>query len=234
MSQLRTTTSSIRPGHLRVALVDDHEVIAAAVREALWLAPELVLVTAAPTVDALLARGVDPLDLVVLDLRLQEGSSPQRNVARLTAAGYPVVAFTSGEDAHLLRAAARTPVLGILCKSEPVSVITAALIRAAHGSPVMTPEWPLPCRTIPSAQTLASPRRNRAFSPFSLTATAALPPQLKQASPHRPSRTTSAASARSTHESAVPRPPRSTSTNALWKTDSSPTQATPDPSSDSP
>jgi DNA-binding NarL/FixJ family response regulator len=121
--------------------VDDHEVIAAAVREALWHAPELVLVTAAPTVDALLARGVGPLNLVVLDLRLQDGSSPQRNVARLTSSGFPVVAFTSGEDAHLLRAAARTPVLGILRKSEPISVITAALIRAAHGSPVMTPEW---------------------------------------------------------------------------------------------
>lgn len=135
MSQLRTTTDPIQPGRRRVALVDDHEVIAAAVRGAMWHAPQLALVTAAPTVDALLARGVGTLDLVVLDLRLQDGSSPQRNVNRLISAGYPVVAFTSGKDAHLLRAAAAPRYSGSSARANP---------SASSPRPLSAPRTVLP------------------------------------------------------------------------------------------
>jgi two-component system, NarL family, response regulator DevR len=126
---------------LRVGLVDDHEVIATAVRAALRQTRELELVASAPTVDALFARAVPRLHLVVLDLRLADGSSPANNVDRLMEAGCNVIAFTSGESPYLLRTVARTPVLGIVRKSEPLHALTNALLRAAHGQPVMTAEW---------------------------------------------------------------------------------------------
>lgn len=128
-------------GPLRVGLVDDHQVIATAVRAALAQTRELELVAAAPTVDGLLRRAPGRLQLVVLDLRLADGSSPANNVERLTAAGSHVVAFTSGESPYLLRAVARTEVLGIVRKSEPLHALTTALLRAAYGQPVITAEW---------------------------------------------------------------------------------------------
>lgn len=127
-------------GRLQVGLVDDHEVIGAAVRAALRANAELELVTVAPTVDALLAER-RRLDLAVLDLRLADGSSPVNNVDRLIQAGCHVVAYTSGENPYLLRAVARTPVLGIVRKSEPLEALTSALVRAAHGQPVVTSDW---------------------------------------------------------------------------------------------
>ncbi len=126
---------------LRVGLVDDHEVIATAVRAALRQTRELELVAFAPTVDGLLAKSPARLHLVVLDLRLADGSSPANNVDRLVDAGCNVIAFTSGESPYLLRAVARTPVLGIVRKSEPLHALTTALLRAAHGQPVVTAEW---------------------------------------------------------------------------------------------
>ena len=116
---------------LRVGLVDDHEVIATAVRAALRQTRELELVAFAPTVDGLFAKAAGRLHLVVLDLRLADGSSPANNVDRLIDAGCNVIAFTSGESPYLLRAVARTPVLGIVRKSEPLHALTTALLHAA-------------------------------------------------------------------------------------------------------
>ena len=143
---------------LRVGLVDDHEVIGTAVRTALRSTGELELVAVAPTVDALLAQRLRPLDLVVLDLRLADGSSPVNNVDQLVRAGSNVIAYTSGESPYLLRAVARTPVLGIVRKSEPLEALTTALIRAAYGQPVMTSDW---ARTVESDPLLADAKLSR-------------------------------------------------------------------------
>lgn len=124
-----------------VGLVDDHEVIAAAVHTALLHTPQLELTASAPTVEGVLARANGRLDLALLDLRLGDGSSPAANVERLVQAGCDVLVYTSGESRHLLREVARTPVLGILRKSEPLPVLTTALVRAARGLPSITPEW---------------------------------------------------------------------------------------------
>jgi DNA-binding NarL/FixJ family response regulator len=146
------------PDRLRVALVDDHEIIGTAVRAALRSTGELELVAVAPTVDALLAQRLRILDLVVLDLRLADGSSPVNNVDRLVRAGSNVIAYTSGESPYLLRAVARTPVLGIVRKSEPLEALTTALIRAAHGQPVVTSDW---ARTVESDPLLADAKLSR-------------------------------------------------------------------------
>lgn len=123
-----------------VALVDDHEVIALALREAIGQAPGLEFAGVAPTVDAALERFPDA-GLVVLDLRLADGSSPIGNVDRLTARGVSVIVYTSGENPYLLRLVATTPILGIVRKSDPVSVLVETLRQAAGGQAVMSTEW---------------------------------------------------------------------------------------------
>ncbi|MGO2112601.1 MAG: helix-turn-helix transcriptional regulator [Pseudoclavibacter sp.] len=124
----------------RVGLVDDHEIVAVALRASLDDMAEADFIRAAGTVDELLAVD-DDLDLVVLDLRLADGSSPVGNVERLRAAGLRVLAFTSGENPYLVRAAARTDVAGIIRKSEPVGVLHDAIRRAANDDPVVSPDW---------------------------------------------------------------------------------------------
>jgi len=126
------------PNH--VVLIDDHEIIALALREAITRVPGLVFVGVAPTVSAVLDDYPDA-GLVVLDLRLADGSSPIGNVERLVAHGAAVIAYTSGESPYLLRLVATTPILGIVRKSDPLNVLVETLQQAADGRAVMSTEW---------------------------------------------------------------------------------------------
>jgi two-component system, NarL family, response regulator DevR len=125
---------------VRVALVDDHEIVSFAIAAATETTDRLSYWGVAATVDDLLARDPHP-DLVVLDLRLADGSSPIGNVDKLRAAGAAVVAFTSGENPYLVRLAARTPVLGIVRKSAPIATLVETLVAAAEGQVVMSADW---------------------------------------------------------------------------------------------
>jgi DNA-binding NarL/FixJ family response regulator len=123
-----------------VALVDDHEIVAVAVRAALEQTPDLRYVGAAGTVQELLVEHPHP-HVVVLDLRLADGSSPVANVDTLTAAGARVLVLTSGESPYLVRSVAKAPVFGIVRKSAPLTVLVEALQAAAAGATSMSPEW---------------------------------------------------------------------------------------------
>ncbi|QWT24558.1 response regulator transcription factor [Subtercola sp. PAMC28395] len=116
----------------KVAVVDDHAFVSAALAAILADHPSLQLVGDAPTVPALLTLDLAP-DLVVLDLRLADGSSPVNNVGRLRDAGAEVLAYTSAEHPQLIRAAAKTPLLGLVRKSAPLDTLVDALEAAATG-----------------------------------------------------------------------------------------------------
>jgi DNA-binding NarL/FixJ family response regulator len=124
----------------RVVLIDDHEIIALALREAITRIPNQVYDGVTATVDDALEQHPDA-GLVVLDLRLADGSSPIGNVERLVERGAAVIAYTSGENPYLLRLVATTPILGIVRKSDPVSVLVETLRQAADGRAVMSTEW---------------------------------------------------------------------------------------------
>ncbi|MEU7629166.1 response regulator transcription factor [Nocardia sp. NPDC049220] len=127
----------------RVGLVEDHESVAIGL--AAMLAPEadLDLVLAAGTVAELLAAvdGATKLDLVVLDLRLADGSTPEDNVRALRDRGIEVLVFTGADNAFLVRSAARAGVLGVVRKSEDVPTVVGAVRRAASGEQVVTTDW---------------------------------------------------------------------------------------------
>lgn len=125
----------------RVILIDDHEVIALALREALAAEPDLEFVGVAPTVADALALAGRAGGIAVLDLRLTDGSSPVRNVERLIEAGFDVVAYTSGESPYLLRLAAQTPILALVRKSEPLARLIDALRGASGGRATMSTDW---------------------------------------------------------------------------------------------
>lgn len=139
--QARALAAPVRTEPARIGLIDDHAAVAIAVRAALERTSELCLVTSATTVDGLRSTCRDMPEIVVLDLRLADGTSPATNVERLTAAGSQVLAYTSGESRYLLREVARTGVLGIVRKSEPLSALPAALLDIVRGHPRMDLTW---------------------------------------------------------------------------------------------
>ncbi|MEV0292802.1 response regulator transcription factor [Nocardia sp. NPDC050710] len=130
----------------RIGLVEDHESVAIGLAAMLAPEPDLDLVLTAGTVPELLAAAepvstAPDLDLVVLDLRLADGSSPEDNVRALRARGIEVLVFTGADNAFLVRAAARAGVLGVVRKSEDVPTVVAAVRRAASGEQVVTTDW---------------------------------------------------------------------------------------------
>ncbi len=129
-----------RPQPVRVGIVDDHEVTVLGVVALLAETQDLRVCGQAATVPELLVGG-ETYDVVVLDLRLADGSSPRDNVAALAATGARVLAYTSGEDPALLRAAARAGVSGMVRKGEPPDVLIDAVRQAVRDEVVASTEW---------------------------------------------------------------------------------------------
>jgi len=126
----------------RVALIDDHEIVARGFAGLFATIPDIRVVATVATVAELLDLvGDSRIDLVILDLRLSDGSTVTANVDSLRARGWAVLAFTGGDDAVAMRAAARSGVLGVVRKSEPTDVLLDAVTRAAAGDTIASTEW---------------------------------------------------------------------------------------------
>lgn len=124
----------------RVGVIEDHSSVVLGLRAMLADHPGVEVAASAGTVTELLDQGLD-LDLVLLDLRLADGSSPTANVERLRAADLETLVFTGAENPYLVRLAAKAGVLGVIRKSEPTEVVVAAIVAAAEGRQVVTTEW---------------------------------------------------------------------------------------------
>ncbi len=124
----------------RIGVVEDHGVVVAGLRGLIAAEPDLAITAAAPTVTELL-DGTTELDLVILDLRLPDDSTPGANIAALRAVGIETLVFTSGDEPYLVREAARAEVLGVVRKSERDDTVLAAIRTAAAGRPVPTLDW---------------------------------------------------------------------------------------------
>lgn len=127
----------------RVALIDDHEIVARGFADLFGALECIEVVATVATVEHLLEspETTAGIDLVILDLRLSDESRVADNVDRLRAIGAQVLAFTGGDDANLMRIAARSGVLGVVRKSEPTAVLLDVVHRAAHGEVIASTEW---------------------------------------------------------------------------------------------
>ena len=156
-------------GALHLALVDDHEIVHEGLRAALSAHPDLRLEWACTTVPELLAATPAPdghaPELVLLDLRLADGSSPELNVRALRDRGLAVVALTSAENPYLIRQAARAGVQAVLRKTEPVGRLVEAIRLAAAGSVVPSIEWAAALDSDPDLPRVGlSPRQQQVLS----------------------------------------------------------------------
>jgi DNA-binding NarL/FixJ family response regulator len=124
----------------KIALVEDHALIALGFRDLVGTASDLRLVGMVDTVAGLdgLAESVD---LVVLDLRLADGSLPADNVRAVHERGAHVLVYTGAEDRRLIQSAARSGALGLIRKSADAETLLEAIRTAASGREVFGVDW---------------------------------------------------------------------------------------------
>ncbi|GAB33994.1 response regulator transcription factor [Gordonia otitidis] len=124
----------------RIGVVDDHAQIVRGLRATFAEHDALELTAGADTVADLLAITTD-LDLVLLDLRLDDGTSPLINIAALTDAGIPVLVYTSGDEMFLVRQAASAGVMGVIRKNARDAELLDGIMQALDGKVVASIDW---------------------------------------------------------------------------------------------
>lgn len=126
---------------LTIGAIDDHPALLhgleAVLREALGLGIDFV---PAPTVRQFLAARRH-CDVTLLDLSLDDDTSPVENVERLVAAGYPVLLYTQEHHQRPVARGLLAGASGVVLKTQPLSDLVAAIRQVAVGEPYLNAEW---------------------------------------------------------------------------------------------
>jgi two-component system nitrate/nitrite response regulator NarL len=123
-----------------VAAVDDHPIVLDGI--AAWLAAGgggIRVVGTAASVAALLAGPGRRARVVLLDLDLDDGTTVDRNVSDVLAAGPAVLVLAASDKPPAVRAAMRAGALGYVLKSEDVATVRAAIAAVAAGKDWISP-----------------------------------------------------------------------------------------------
>ncbi len=127
---------------VRVLIVDDHEVLASALAQALDAEPDLVAVGAAGTLEraAALIPTTTP-DVLLLDHRLPDGDGVDAvRWLRTLRPSMAVIILTASAAEHVMVSAIEAGVSGFLSKTRSLPEVTSAVRAAAAGEAVISPE----------------------------------------------------------------------------------------------
>ena len=128
-----------QPARVRVAAVDDHQMVLEGLASHLASVPDLALVATASTVDELLAFG-ESADVVMLDLQLADRSDPTDNVARLIATGHRVLVVSAHTNCRHVIATTSAGADGYIAKTHGMAALVGALREVAAGNTAYSPE----------------------------------------------------------------------------------------------
>jgi two-component system response regulator DesR len=124
---------------IRLAVVDDHPVIARAIEAAVLEAAErdIRIVGAARTpedgIELVSRAGADAPEVVLCDVQLRAGTDGLRVVEAATAAGCRAIVLTSFDRSSLMRAAFERGAAGFLDKGAEMGTILAVVRTVATG-----------------------------------------------------------------------------------------------------
>ena len=123
---------------VRVAIIDDHESVRLGVSAVCAMAGYEV-VHSVSTVDAFLARAAEqPVDIVVLDLSLEDGSTITSNVQRAHSTGAAVLIHSIADRVASVREALAA---GVIPKASPTEVVVDSIATVAAGGVLNNLEW---------------------------------------------------------------------------------------------
>ncbi|AZZ49364.1 DNA-binding response regulator [Rathayibacter rathayi] len=126
---------------VRVAIVDDHESVRLGVAAAVHSAG-MQVVAAAETVQALESTiGSAEIEVLVLDLSLNDGSSITSNVKWGQVRGSAVLVHSIADRVVAVREALAAGAAGVIPKSSPMSTVVAAIRTVARGEVLNNLEW---------------------------------------------------------------------------------------------
>lgn len=130
----------------RVALIDDHESVRLGLAAACERDGDQKVVFSGGTVRDYLdwratARGAKPVDVVVLDLTLGDGTTVTENVATLVADGSSVVIHSVADRPAAVREALVAGAAGVVSKSSPLDDVLDAIRVVARGDALNNVEW---------------------------------------------------------------------------------------------
>ncbi|MGD0604118.1 MAG: response regulator transcription factor [Streptosporangiaceae bacterium] len=127
-------------GVIDVGAVDDHPIVLDSVTGWVMAGEDGIrVIGTAATVDALLAGPGRGAHVVLLDLDLGDGTTVERNVAAILAAGPAVLVLAASDQPLSVRAAMRAGALGYALKSEGTSQVRAAIKAVAAGEDWISP-----------------------------------------------------------------------------------------------
>ena len=126
---------------IRLAIVDDHPLVTGGLKAALDTVADIEVVAHGGSVSearSLLVR--DDLDVVLLDVRLQDGNGIQALAERGARERPAVLVISSFETSQYVAAAARYGASGFLLKTVPLARLVDGIREVAAGSSVFTRE----------------------------------------------------------------------------------------------
>jgi DNA-binding NarL/FixJ family response regulator len=123
--------------YARVALVDDHPSVLAGLKTAF---PATTRISAHRSIVELLGCKL-AFDLVILDVRLNDGSTPEDNVAKCVERHWPVLLYTVEANAAVIQRCMLAGAMGLIEKHEDLAMIAVGARRVLAGEPHLTSGW---------------------------------------------------------------------------------------------
>lgn len=129
----------------RVALIDDHESVRLGVEAACVTGGGPEVVFSGSTVTEYVrwrrATSAPPVDVVVLDLTLGDGTTVRENVGRLVADGASILVHSVADRPSAVREALVAGAIGVVSKASPIDDVISAINAVANGDPLNNVEW---------------------------------------------------------------------------------------------
>ncbi|BCJ55702.1 DNA-binding response regulator [Actinoplanes sp. NBRC 14428] len=124
---------------IRVAIIDNDKLVPAGLRALLATTDDIQVVHTATTVAEHLSAAPEA-DVVLLDLRLEDGTEAATNVVRLRRHGVRVLVFSVHGDRRHVRATVRAGASGYLVKDDDDAKLADAIRTVHSGQPALTAE----------------------------------------------------------------------------------------------
>lgn len=129
------------PGKVRVAVIDDHILVRDGLATALRRDGFPVTYVGVSVADLLSHEPPPDIDIVLLDLDLgAAGIVTVEDVEALTGRGWRVLVVSALANPERIRRFLRTPIAGFVPKWEPHEVLSYAILAAAGGADLTSPE----------------------------------------------------------------------------------------------